>query len=61
MSTVDLVIRGGRVVSPDSVIDAGVAINDGVIVAVGSDDVMPPARETLDAKGLHVQIGRAHV
>jgi dihydroorotase len=61
MSTVDLVIRGGRVVSPDSVIDAGVAINDGVIVAVGSDDVMPPARETLDAKGLHVLPGAIDV
>jgi dihydroorotase len=61
MSTVDLVIRGGRVVSPDSVIDASVAIQDGVIVAVGSGDAMPPARETLDAKGLHVLPGAIDV
>jgi dihydroorotase len=61
MSTVDLVIRGGRVVSPDSVIDASVAVKDGVIVAVGSDDAMPPARETLDAKGLHILPGAIDV
>jgi dihydroorotase len=61
MSTVDLVIRGGRVVSPDSVIDASVAIKDGVIVAVGADEVMPPAGETLDAEGLHVLPGAIDV
>ena len=59
--TADLVIRGGKVVSPDSVIDASVAIKDGIIVAVGSDDAMPAARETLDARGLHVLPGAIDV
>ena len=52
MTTADLVIHGGKVVSPDSVIEASVAIQDGHIIAVGSEAAMPPARETLDARGL---------
>ena len=48
-------------VSPDSVIDASVAIKDGVIVAVGADAAMPQARETLDAQGLHVLPGAIDV
>src|SRR3977135_3586667 len=61
MTTADLVIRGGKVASPDSVIDASVAIKDGVIVAVGSDAAMPPAREVLDAQGLHILPGAIDV
>ncbi len=61
MTTADLLIRGGKVVSPDSVIDASVAIKDGVIIAVGDEAAMPPARETLDATGLHVLPGAIDV
>ena len=61
MSTAYLVIRGGKVVSADCVIDASVAIDDGHIVAVGSETTMPPARETLDARGLHVLPGAIDV
>jgi len=43
MTTADLVIHGGQVVSPDSVIQASVAIHDGHIMAVGSEAAMPPA------------------
>jgi len=57
MSTVDLLIRGGKLVSPDCIIDACVAIKDGVITAVGDEAAMPPARETLDATGMHVLPG----
>src|SRR6201989_3657859 len=57
MMTADLVIRSGKVVSPDSVIEASVAIKDGRIIAVGDDAIMPPAVETLDASGLHVLPG----
>ena len=61
MSDVDLVIRGGHVVTPDAVFAASVAIKDGVIVAVGTDELMPQARETLDARGLHVLPGAIDV
>lgn len=57
----DIVIRGGKVVSADSVVEASVAIRDGRILSVGSDDAMPPAREVLDAKGLHVLPGAIDV
>jgi dihydroorotase len=60
-TTADLVIRGGSIVSPDSVIDASVAVKDGVIIAVGAEEAMPPARETLDARGLHVLPGAIDV
>jgi dihydroorotase len=61
MNTADLVIRGGKVVSPDSVIAASVAITGGRIVAVGADDAMPPAKESLDATGLHLLPGAIDV
>lgn len=54
---VDLVIHGGKVVSDSTVIDASIAIRGQVIVAVGSDDAMPPAKERFDASGLHVLPG----
>ena len=44
--TADLVIHNGKVGSPDSVIDASVAIKDGTIISVGEPNAMPPARET---------------
>jgi dihydroorotase len=58
---VDLVIRGGQVVTPDAVFAASVAVKDGVIAAVGADDLMPAAREVLDARGLHVLPGAIDV
>jgi dihydroorotase len=57
----DLVIRGGKVVSPDSVVEASVAIKDGKILAVGADEAMPPADDTLDARGMHVLPGAIDV
>src|SRR5712671_2853613 len=59
--TADLVIHGGTVVSPDAAIAASVAIKDGAVVAVGTDAAMPPAAETLDARGLHVLPGAIDV
>ena len=59
--TADLVIHGGTVVSPDVAIAASVAIKDGAVVAVGTDAAMPPAAETLDARGLHVLPGAIDV
>jgi len=61
MTTADLLIRNGKVVSPDSVIDACVAIKDGAVLAIGAADAMPPARDTLDARGLHVLPGAIDV
>ena len=54
---VDLVIRGAQIVASDRIWPASVAIAGEQIVAVGHDDVMPPARATFDATGLHLLPG----
>jgi allantoinase len=53
----DLVIRGARVVSPDQIIEASVAVAGEHIVAVGHDDMMPPARAEMRADGLYLLPG----
>ena len=55
--TVDLVIRGGRLVSSTGIISAGIAIEGGVIVAISRDDALPDSRETIDATGKYVLPG----
>ncbi len=59
--TADLVIHNGIVVSPDQALPASVAIKDEKILSVGAAEAMPPARETLDAKGLHILPGAIDV
>jgi dihydroorotase len=59
--TADLILTGGKVVSPDTVIDAAVAIKDGKILAVGAPDALPPAKETVDVSGKHVLPGAIDV
>src|SRR3954454_18066391 len=59
--TVDLIIRGGTVVTPDASSVASVAISDGKVAAIGHDGSLPPTRETLDASGLHVLPGAIDV
>jgi allantoinase len=57
MKSVDLVIRGGKIVAPERIIEASVAIAGAHIVAVGHDDVMPPATCEMRADGLHLLPG----
>jgi dihydroorotase len=57
----DLLIRGGTVISTDAELPASVAIKDGTVLAVGADEAIPAARETLDAQGLHVLPGAIDV
>ena len=59
--TVDLVINGGTIVSPDSEYRASIAVKDGVIHAIGAPEAMPQARQTLDATGLHILPGAIDV
>ena len=53
-SVVDLKITGGTVVTSGGSRRAGVAIEDGRIVAVADDALLPEARETYDATGMHL-------
>ncbi|MEK9931485.1 MAG: allantoinase AllB [Rhodospirillaceae bacterium] len=54
---VDLVIRGGTVVSPSSSIKADVAISGQKISAVSSPGILPKAEYEIDAEGLYVLPG----
>ena len=57
----DLVIANGTVVTESAAFPASVAVADGRVLAVGGWDAMPPAREVLDAAGLHVLPGAIDV
>lgn len=57
MKSVDLVIRGGKIVSPDRIVEASGAIAGEHIVADGHDDVMPPATRELRADGRYLLPG----
>ena len=49
--SVDLVVKGGRVVTATDAVDAGVAIKGGRIVALAPDEWLPPADRIIDATG----------
>jgi dihydroorotase len=53
----DLVVRGGRIVSPAGTFQGGIAARDGVIVGVGQDHELPQAHEVIDAAGRDVLPG----
>jgi len=53
LSDLDLIVRGGRVVTGSGVTVADVGIADGTIAAVGAD-LSLSADEVIDARGLHV-------
>lgn len=57
MNRVDLVIRGGRIVSSAGVVAGGLAIRDGIIVAIAADGALPDADDVIDATGCHVLPG----
>lgn len=57
MEKVDLVVRSGKIVRSDGIFEAGIAVKDGKIVAIGEDYLLPKASQTIDAKGKFVLAG----
>jgi dihydroorotase len=51
MSMFDLLVRDGRIVGENGVKEQSVAIAGGRVAALIVDGELPPARETIDAKG----------
>ncbi len=49
--TVDFIVKNGKLVLEDEIIDASVAINDGKIVALGKESHLPKAEKYYDATG----------
>jgi dihydropyrimidinase/allantoinase len=54
---VDLAITGATLVLPEGVRTAGLAVDQGRIVAIAPEDELPEARARIDATGLHVLPG----
>jgi len=54
---IDLVIQNGMVVTPQGVFKTGVGVKNGIIVALGYENILPKAKEKIDAEGLHVLPG----
>lgn len=55
--TADLLIHGGRVVFPDGIVAADIAVQGKTISAVGGPGSLGGARRSIDATGLHVLPG----
>jgi len=54
---VDLIVRGGQVVTASDVVETAVAIRGDRIVAIGSEALLPPADRVIDASGKYVLPG----
>jgi dihydroorotase len=48
LQPVDLVVKSKRIYSQGSWLDAALAIKDGTIVAIATQDLLPPAHDTID-------------
>ena len=55
---VDLVVKNGTIVTSTGRMRGGVAIQDGVIVAIAADEALPEAEQTIDATGALRAAGR---
>lgn len=60
---VDLVVRNGRIVTPEATVHGGIAISDGKFVAIGADNTLPDGKRVIDVQGKHILPGLidAHV
>lgn len=54
---VELVIKNARVVTENGEFTGGVAINEGRIVSLGSNDILPTADRSIDAEGAYLLPG----
>ena len=54
---VDTIVRGGQVVTSSEVYEAAIAISGEKIVALGPEELLPPADTYIDASGKYVLPG----
>jgi dihydropyrimidinase len=54
---VDTIVRGGQVVTSSETYEASIAIHGEKIVAIGPDELLPPAEQSIDASGKYVLPG----
>jgi imidazolonepropionase-like amidohydrolase len=53
----DLVVKNGKIVSSQGIIEGGLAIKDGKFIAVGKDSALPDAQKVIDVGGKHILPG----
>ena len=54
---VDLVIRGGRIVTPYGIVEAGIGVDEGKVVAIAKEPRLPNADQVIDVGGHFVLPG----
>ncbi|MBW1737019.1 MAG: allantoinase AllB [Deltaproteobacteria bacterium] len=54
---VDIIIKNGKIVTPSSIVEAGIAIDKGRFVAIAEEQNLPTAREVVNAKGNYILPG----
>ncbi|MEM4218273.1 MAG: amidohydrolase family protein [Candidatus Methanomethylicaceae archaeon] len=54
---VDVVLKGGNLVTSEGIIQGGIAIDNGKIVSLAKDAVLPNASETIDCSGKYILPG----
>ena len=55
--SVDLVLKGGKIVASTGIFEAGLAVDRGKIVALAKESHLPRADRVLDVRGLFVMPG----
>src|SRR5688500_8556663 len=51
---VEVVLKGGKIVTPEAIFDGSIAIENGKISAIAADKNCPPGKKTIDVTGKHV-------
>lgn len=51
MNKVDTIVKNGKIVTSSNVFEAGIAIEDGKIVQISNERLLPPAEEVINANG----------
>ena len=54
---IDLVVKNGKIVFPNSTLERSIGIDKGKIVAIGSNSSLPQSHEVIDAEGKFVLPG----
>ena len=54
MPVVDMLVKGGKIVSPDGIFSSSIAIDGGKIVGIGNESVLPTGNKVLNADGKYI-------
>lgn len=55
--SVDLIVKNGYIVDPAWIVKGCIAVDQGKVVAIGAEDVLPPGKKAIDVRGNHILPG----